>query len=505
VRRFLVIVVSLLLLLAVGVYILARAVLGSDLVRSSLEQQLAVRLGQPVSIQAATAAIYPRVSLNLRNVSIGAPPSIQIENIRIATGLRPLFSRTVSGAEIVLADARVTLPLPFSFSAPAPSSPTLPSGGPAAPAFTVASIDRVSIRNLTLTAGPESLVIDAESSLVGDRLEIARLTARAGRTQLEASGAMTSIDKMQASLEAKADPLDLDELVRLASAMTSTSQQATTTSASRDSGSMHVVVKLAAASGSFGAYSFTDLSSTIEMASARLSLSPLSVASFGGTFSGRLDADTSTAVPSLVLKGRVQGLDVPALLKASGSPGGITGRLGGTVALTAAAADFDTLLRSARGRIDAAVTDGSIPGLDMVRTIVLAFGKPSGAPPAGSGSAFSRLGGDFTLSGGTLTSETLALTSRDFDMAGRGSLQLFSGQVSARADVILSQELTTQAGTDLRRYAQEDGRVVVPATIGGTLERPSVSLDITAAAKRAIGNELKRRTKSFIEGLFKKK
>ena len=73
-------------------------------------------------------------------------------------------------------------------------------------------------------------------------------------------------------------------------------------------------------------------------------------------------------------------------------------------------------------------------------------------------------------------------------------MHIASGALSARANVVLSPELTAQAGVDLRRYAQEDGRVVVPATIGGTLQQPTVSLDVAAAARRALTNELERRT-----------
>jgi hypothetical protein len=162
-------------------------------------------------------------------------------------------------------------------------------------------------------------------------------------------------------------------------------------------------------------------------------------------------------------------------------------------------------MRSARGSIAAVVTDGAIPGLEMVRSIVLAFGKPSGAPAAGSGSAFSRLGGTFALAGGSLSSDDLAMTSRDFDMAGRGTMQLASGALDAKVNVVLSPELTAQAGTDLRRYAQQDGRVVVPATIGGTLRQPAVAPDVLSATRRALENELRRRATTFIDELFKKK
>jgi hypothetical protein len=146
-----------------------------------------------------------------------------------------------------------------------------------------------------------------------------------------------------------------------------------------------------------------------------------------------------------------------------------------------------------------------MPGLDLVRPIVLAFGKPSGAPAEGSGSAFSKLSGSFTLSRGTLTSNNLELASRDFDLRGKGSLQLARGDVDAAATVVLSRELTAQAGTDLRRYAQDDGRVTVPATISGSMAKPRVSVDVASAAKRAIGNEVQRRVTSAIGGLFKRK
>jgi hypothetical protein len=141
----------------------------------------------------------------------------------------------------------------------------------------------------------------------------------------------------------------------------------------------------------------------------------------------------------------------------------------------------------------------------MVRSIVLAFGKPSGVPPEGAGTAFRSLGGKFALANATLTSDNLTLASRDFDMHGRGSFRLDNGAVDARGDVVLSPELTAQSGTDLRRYAQENGRVIVPATVAGRLDAPSVSIDVVAAGRRAIGNELKRRMSDLLGGLFKKK
>jgi hypothetical protein len=73
-----------------------------------------------------------------------------------------------------------------------------------------------------------------------------------------------------------------------------------------------------------------------------------------------------------------------------------------------------------------------------------------------------------------------------------------------RASVRLSRELTAQAGTDLRRYAQEDGRVVVPAIISGTVAAPSVMVDVKAVVSRALENEIKRRVQGLFDRLIKK-
>jgi hypothetical protein len=504
--------VGLCLLAAVAIYVSVRVALGADPVRTSVENQLAARLGQPVHIASAGAAVFPRIGLELRDVTIGSPPIIQVGRARVVTGLRALFSRTIADAELVVSKGRIELPAALSLM---PAAAAEASAPPSTPAFTLTSIRVISFRDVELIAGGRSVSVDLDSSIDGDRLDITSLTAHAKKTRIDAHGAFTSLSRVEGRLDAKSARLDLDELIAIASAMTATRaagpapqpvRARTPAPSTPPPAPMHLTIAITAASGQFAAYTFRNLSSSLDLIPGRVVLSPLSVSSFGGSFRGRLQAATGGDVPELRLTGRIDALDVAEVLKASGSPGGgLTGRLAGTVSLAADGADADTVLRGAHGTIDAAISNGSMPNLDMVRTIVLAFGKPSGAPPRRSGSAFSRLGGAFALARGVVTSENLAMDSRDFDMRGRGTVRLATGEVAARADVILSKELTAQAGTDLRRYAQQDGRIVLPATIGGTLEHPAVSIDIAAATSRAVENELKRRASSWLEGLMKKK
>jgi hypothetical protein len=501
IRKLLLVAIVLLLIGTAGLFLFARSVLSPDSVRATLEQQLSSRSGQAVRIGSARAAIFPRVALELGDVTIGEAAEISVNRITIATGLRGLFNRRVEDAEVVLSGGRLTLPAALALvPSSIQSAPSEPGTG-----FTVASVRVISLRDVAIVVGSTSLQIDLESALEGDRLDVSRLAARSDGTRLDATGALTSVSALQGKFTVAADLLDVDELLTLASGATNTSAAARGEPRAPSAIPMRVALDIKATAGRFAGYGFSNLSATLEAIPAHVTMPNLGLGMFGGTFSGSLDLDSSRATPRIQVRGTIAGIDVGQLAASAGAPGSITGRLAGTVALSADATDADSMLRTARGTATATATDGVIPQLDMVRSIVLAFGKPTGAPPPGSGSAFTRLGGDFKLQNGSLHSDSLAMHSRDFDLSGRATLAVPGGALDAVADVMLSEELTSQSGTDLRRYAQENGRVVVPARVSGTIGQPSVALDMTAAARRAFENEVKRKTRGLLEGLFKKK
>src|SRR4051794_646178 len=99
-RKAVVLVLILLTVVTAGAYFFANRVLGSELVRSALEQQLTTRFGQPVHVGSVSASLFPRVAVNLHAVTVGAPAVVQLGDVRVVTGLRALFSRTIADAEV---------------------------------------------------------------------------------------------------------------------------------------------------------------------------------------------------------------------------------------------------------------------------------------------------------------------------------------------------------------------------------------------------------------------
>src|SRR5436190_12606449 len=85
----------LVLLIAAGLFLWARAVFTEDNVRVALAAQLSKAIGQPVNIGRIAAAIYPRITVKLGDVTIGDPARIHVETLHVGTDFRALLSRRI--------------------------------------------------------------------------------------------------------------------------------------------------------------------------------------------------------------------------------------------------------------------------------------------------------------------------------------------------------------------------------------------------------------------------
>ena len=186
---------------------------------------------------------------------------------------------------------------------------------------------------------------------------------------------------------------------------------------------------------------------------------------------------------SVTLQSRLKGLDVAQLAAFGGSPDTVTGTLSGEGTFSAQGADMSAVLASANGKGAASIVDGTIKRLDLVRTVVLFFGRPAADTPAAS-DQFERIDTTFSLARQVFRADTFSLRSRDADLAGSATLTLETGALDGTVDMTLSEELSAQAGTDLARFTREGNRIVLPAKLGGTLEQPRITINALAATRR---------------------
>ena len=216
-RKLLLAVVALIVIVAVALVLVARGMIGNDTLRRTLEQQLSTSLRQPVTIGRLGASFVPRVALDLHDITIGEPAGATIADLSITTGLRGLLSRRVEDAEVIISNSRIPVNVAVGIAGGVASGPASAPGG----GVTIVSVRTLAFRHVEVVAEPRSLLIDLESSVTGDRVDVSRLSAQSAGTQLEAKGSIASIASRQGAFTATATQLNLDELLGLASALSS--------------------------------------------------------------------------------------------------------------------------------------------------------------------------------------------------------------------------------------------------------------------------------------------
>jgi uncharacterized protein involved in outer membrane biogenesis len=479
-------IVVIILVATIGLYWF----LSGDGIRSALEQQATSWLGQPVRIRAAGAQLFPRPGIALTGVEVGEPVQLTLSSVDLSTDLRALLNRRVEDATLVISDSTMQLPLTFAIPTEGGSTNPEPSadGG-----IEIVSVRQISLRDVRIVSRGREVRVSADSSLAGSHLTLQEFTAESGRTSLRVTGEAELEPQIDATLQAKANKIDIDELLALAEAFTPERRSARRTAAPKP---MKVVADISADTATAAGVEVTQFTTSMSFDGDRIALSPMTFGLFGGSYEGSLNARLGDTL-SVTLQSRLKGLNVAQLAAFGGSPDTVSGTLSGNGTFSAQGADMAAVLASANGKGAASIVDGAVKRLDLVRTVVLFFGRPA-ADTAAATDEFERMDVNFSLARQVFSAETFSMRSRDADIAGSGTLALESGALAGTLEMTLSEELSAQAGTDLARYTQRGGRIVLPARLGRTLEQPSLTIDASAALKRGIQNELERRLK----GLF---
>jgi hypothetical protein len=364
-------------------------------------------------------------------------------------------------------------------------------------AMQLVSIRTISLRDIRVVSRGRELVVSADSTLEGTALTIRRFAAASGRTELEAEGIAELSPRIDAKLRVRANRLDVDELVALAEAF-SPARQGAGGGGRGDGLPGRLAARVSAESATAAGVDVQHFATDFEIDGANVALSPLSFQFFGGRYQGSLTARLGTTMAATLVS-RIMEVDVAQLAAFAGVRDTVTGRLTAAGTFAGQGTDLSGVLSTARGSGTVQIVDGRIRRLDLIRTVVLFFGRP--APDAGAASdRFDRFDASYSLARQTFHADALSLQSPDADIVGSGTLQIPTKALDGQLDLSLSEELSTQAGTDLARYTREGSRIVLPARIGGTLDSPRLTIDAAAAVRRGLRNEVERRLERLLGG-----
>jgi uncharacterized protein involved in outer membrane biogenesis len=519
-KRLAIILVALVAVAGIALALLARSVLTGENVRAAIAAQVSTALGQPVTIGALDASIYPRVTMNLADVDIGS--AIRLDSVRMGVALGALLSRRIEGATVYVDGARIMFPLP-AFAVGPGAGAVKPSDDATVP-VEIVSIDEIVLRNVEVVHGDRRLRGNVELVPTGTGVDLRRVDLAVEDTRIEATGRLASLAPLDGRIEARATAVDFDRLVGLLGDFSGERSSADASARGESNDSVGtLILDLTLASATSGTLSLSDVRTTATVTSDDVTLDPVAFDVFDGRYEGSMRVALEDR-PRYTWRGSVTGLDTARLMAFAGTPNSITGRLSGTVSLGGSGLDAESALRTARGEARIDISDGAIKGLALVRTIVLATSGRGGYAASAQGAItsrgdtadaerFSSLGVTLSFADGVVTTRDFAMTSTDTDLTGAGTIRLKDMATRLDGHVRLSEALSAKGGTDLYRYAQEGGRVTLPATVSGPIDSLSVRIDVAEAASRAIRNRaveemnkaLERNLKGGLKGLFPKR
>ena len=495
-----------------GAFFWARSVLTGENVRAALAAQVEKAIGQPVSIGTISATITPRVTMTLGEVKIGRPERIRVAELHVGTNFRALLSRRIEHASLELTGARIELPLP-DFTIGASTEPPADAGPSTAPVELV-SIDEIVLTDVQLVSGGRTLRGDIEVVPQGKGFLIRKIALAADQTTINVTGQITDFSGPVGELQVKAGALNMDRLLAFVNDFTTGtggSETATAPAPGRRSASpartrMNIALALEAESAIMNGLTLSKLTGKARVAGDGLTLDPVSFGIFGGQYQGSLAL--TPAKDTLHYRGSstLSHIDVAAATAFGGSPGTLSGRMTGRLDFVASGTDAAAVMKTVRGKARVDIVDGVVKNLGLINSVVVATSMRSGslaqaASSAKSGSSdepFSRLGATLEIANGSVRTNDLLFEAKDVILSAQGVVGLVASTVDLKGQVQLSDALSAQAGRDLVRYTQEQGRVTLPATVTGSIDAPRVRIEFGDMTRRALqnaANEQKERAK----------
>jgi uncharacterized protein involved in outer membrane biogenesis len=495
------------LLVSVGLFFWVRSVFTHDSVRAAFAVQLSKSFGQPVAVGGIGAGIYPRVTVNLTDVTIGEPARIRVETLHIGTDLRALLSRRIEHATLRFSGARVELPLPdFAIAS------TAAGGDSSRVPVELVSIDEIVLNDVEIVSGGRTLRGDVELEPQGSGVIVRRMTLSADGAAVDITGRITDVSGPSGELTIKAGALNFDNLLAFASAFAGgVGASGTPAGGAAAPSTMNIAASIDAESATIGTLSLQNLSGRARILPDRMTLEPISFGLFDGKYDGSLTL-TLGGTSGFRLKAALAGIDMAAATTFAGSPDTLSGRLSATIDLTGVGIDAGNALSTAKGTARVDITNGTVKNLGLVRTIIVATSGRSDASAASAGGSrdetFSRLGATLSVANGAAATNYLRFESDDLLMEAAGTVRLDGSAIDLAGQVQLSDTLSQQAGRDLLRYTQEQSRVTLPVTITGSADNPQVRIDVASLTRRAIVNRAKEEVQDAIKkglgGLLRK-
>lgn len=258
----------------------------------------------------------------------------------------------------------------------------------------------------------------------------------------------------------------------------------------------------------------TDIRAAINHDKGTLSLKDISAGYSGGTIKGNTSFGLIDLPQPFMVDFHVAGIEIKDVLTSNIGYGGLSGILKADMSIQGKGFDSQSINKYLSGKADMAITDGIFAGKNLKQEILMAMENPllaqafPGLQKAKEQAKVQKketriysLTAKTTLGNAVCNVNTLICTLDSADINGSGTIN-YDMNANLKAQMLLSKEFTqtllaVEPGKEknLPNYLpQENGRLVLPATITGPIKDPSImpdfSIIISSLAKGALQDSL---------------
>jgi len=253
--------------------------------------------------------------------------------------------------------------------------------------------------------------------------------------------------------------------------------------------------------------SFTNAVVSVKAANGKLRLNPLKTAFYGGQYEGDVVIDARGDTPTLSLDERIAGVQIAPVMKVLSDYEILSGSAGGEFKLSASGNTVKGMLSSLSGKLNLAVADGALEGVDLVYELQRAEALLNRqAPEAATGprrTPFQSMKMSANVDKGALHSEDLDIALPVLKITGAGGLSLVEQSVDYQLQARIH-EVPPPGAVDLGQLRG----ATIPLRISGTFSDPKVSADVaglvTDRAKKELDEKLDEQKDKLADKLKKK-
>jgi AsmA protein len=195
---------------------------------------------------------------------------------------------------------------------------------------------------------------------------------------------------------------------------------------------------------------------------------------YDGHASGKIVLDAAKPIPTFTGDFRLDGVEAKSLLSDAAQFSMLSGKTKLALQLNGTGSSADEIKSSLTGQGSLAVSDGAIEGINLTE-MISSIGEgqvPDVRQGPGAKTAFSDLGGSFTIANGIMETNNLQMTSPLLKVAAAGKVDIAQSTI----DILANPEIV--AGPEGKSGANDLAGLSVPVRIEGPLDSPKIKPEL---------------------------